>query len=422
MSIIPILKLKNHKVLLTNIFSLGTIQLVNYILPLLTVPYLVRILKPDYYGLIAFSTATITYFIMLTDYGFNLSATRQISIHRKNLKKVNEIFSATIFIQAALLLLSFILLSGLIFTFEIFSKNWELYYISFGMVIGHFLFPAWLFQGLEKMKYITIINVITKTTLTLLVFIVVKQQKDYLLIPVLTSLSFIISGIFSLVIAKYYFHISFFWPKKIVVLSQLKKGWFIFSSNLSVSLFTTSTTFILGIFTDNQSVGLFAAADKIITAIKGLNAPISQSIYPVISKKIVENKREGISFILKFGKIIIFSNLLFSILLFILAKPICTYILGDGYQESIHLLRIMAFLPLIIVTSNLCAIQGLYNLGKAYLVSKYLIIIGISHLVLIFLLIPQFGVYGAATSGVITEIFGTLFSIYYFKKEIKYAL
>ena len=422
MSIIPILKLKNHKVLLTNIFSLGTIQLVNYILPLLTVPYLVRILKPDYYGLIAFSTATITYFIMLTDYGFNLSATRQISIHRKNLKKVNEIFSATIFIQAALLLVSFILLSALIFTFEIFSKNWELYYISFGMVIGHFLFPAWLFQGLEKMKYITIINVITKTTLTLLVFIVVKQQKDYLLIPVLTSLSFIISGIFSLVIAKYYFHISFFWPKKIAVLSQLKKGWFIFSSNLSVSLFTTSTTFILGIFTDNQSVGLFAAADKIITAIKGLNAPISQSIYPVISKKIVENKREGISFILKFGKIIIFSNLLFSILLFILAKPICTYILGDGYQESIHLLRIMAFLPLIIVTSNLCAIQGLYNLGKAYLVSKYLIIIGISHLVLIFLLIPQFGVYGAAISVVITEIFGTLFSIYYFKKEIKYAL
>jgi PST family polysaccharide transporter len=422
MSIIPVLKLKNHKVLLTNIFSLGTIQLVNYILPLLTVPYLVRILQPDYYGLIAFSTATITYFIMLTDYGFNLSATRQISIHRKNLKKVNEIFSATIFIQAALLLVSFILLSALIFTFEIFSKNWELYYISFGMVIGHFLFPAWLFQGLEKMKYITIINVITKTTLTLLVFIVVKQQKDYLLIPVLTSLSFIISGIFSLVIAKYYFHISFFWPKKIVVLSQLKKGWFIFSSNLSVSLFTTSTTFILGIFTDNQSVGLFAAADKIITAIKGLNAPISQSIYPVISKKIVENKREGISFILKFGKIIIFSNLLFSVLLFILAKPICTYILGEGYQESIHLLRIMAFLPLIIVTSNLCAIQGLYNLGKAYLVSKYLIIIGISHLVLIFLLIPQFGVYGAATSVVITEIFGTLFSIYYFKKEIKYAL
>jgi O-antigen/teichoic acid export membrane protein len=109
-------------------------------------------------------------------------------------------------------------------------------------------------------------------------------------------------------------------------------------------------------------------------------------------------------------------------LLFILAKPICTFILGDGYQESIHLLRIMAFLPLIIATSNLCAIQGLYNLGKAYLVSKYLIIIGISHLVLIFLLIPHFGVYGAATSVVITEIFGTLFSIYYFKKEIKHAL
>ena len=422
MSLIPVFKFKNHSVLLTNIFSLGTIQLVNYILPLLTVPYLVRILKPEYFGLIAFSTATITYFVMLTDYGFNLSATRQISIHRKNLKKINEIFNSTILIQGALLFVSFIILNTLILTFEIFSKNWELYYISFGMVVGHFLFPVWLFQGLEKMKYITVINVITKIALTLLVFIVVKKQEDYLLVPILTSLSFIISGIFSLIIAKYYFKISFFLPKKEMVLSQLKKGWYFFSSNLSVSLFTTSTTFILGIFTTNQSVGLFAAADKIITAIKGLNSPISQSIYPVVSKKLVENKREGISFILKSGKIIIFCNLIFSILLFILSEPICDYILGDDYQESIHLLRIMSFLPLIIVTSNICAVQGLYNLGKAYLVSKYLIIIGISHLVLIFLLIPQFGVYGAATSVVLTEIFGTLFSIYYFKKEIRSVL
>jgi PST family polysaccharide transporter len=422
MSLIPVFKFKNHSVLLTNIFSLGTIQLVNYILPLLTVPYLVRILKPEYFGLIAFSTATITYFVMLTDYGFNLSATRQISIHRKNLKKINEIFNSTILIQAALLFISFIILNTLILTFEIFSKNWELYYISFGMVVGHFLFPVWLFQGLEKMKYITIINVITKITLTLLVFIVVKKQEDYLLVPILTSSSFIVSGIFSLIIAKYYFKISFFLPKKEMVLSQLKKGWFFFSSNLSVSLFTTSTTFILGVFTTNQSVGLFAAADKIITAIKGLNSPISQSIYPIVSKKIVENKREGISFILKSGKIIIFFNLIFSILLFILSEPICDYILGDDYQESIHLLRIMSFLPLIIVTSNICAVQGLYNLGKAYLVSRYLIIIGISHLVLIFLLIPPFGVYGAATSVVITEIFGTLFSIYYFKKEIKLVI
>jgi len=422
MSLIPVFKFKNHSVLLTKIFSLGTIQLVNYILPLLTVPYLVRILKPEYFGLIAFSTATITYFVMLTDYGFNLSATRQISIHRKNLKKINEIFNSTILIQAALLFISFIILNTLILTFEIFSKNWELYYISFGMVVGHFLFPVWLFQGLEKMKYITIINVITKITLTLLVFIVVKKQEDYLLVPILTSSSFIVSGIFSLIIAKYYFKISFFLPKKEMVLSQLKKGWFFFSSNLSVSLFTTSTTFILGVFTTNQSVGLFAAADKIITAIKGLNSPISQSIYPIVSKKIVENKREGISFILKSGKIIIFFNLIFSILLFILSEPICDYILGDDYQESIHLLRIMSFLPLIIVTSNICAVQGLYNLGKAYLVSRYLIIIGISHLVLIFLLIPPFGVYGAATSVVITEIFGTLFSIYYFKKEIKLVI
>jgi len=418
MSLLSMFKYNDHKVFLTNIFSLGTIQLVNYVLPLLTVPYLVRILKPDYFGLIAFATATISYFIMLTDYGFNLSATRQISIHRGNLKKVNEIFNATIFIQAVLLLISFFIFSAIVFTFEKFSRNWELYYISFGMVVGHFLFPVWLFQGLEKMKYITIINVTTKITFTLLIFLVVKQQKDYLLVQVLTSLSFILSGIFSLLIAKFFFNISLFLPKKTIVLTQLKEGWFIFSSNLSISLFTTSTTFILGIFTNNASVGFYAAADKIINAIKGLNNPISQSIYPIVSKKIVENKIEGIALILKFAKIIISSNFLISILLFLFAKPIGDFILGVDYQISIDLLKIMAFLPLIIAISNLCAVQGLYNLGKAYLVSKYLIIISVSHLILMFLLIPHFGLYGAATGVVITEIFGTLFSIYYFKKEI----
>jgi polysaccharide transporter, PST family len=414
-----IFKHKDHKVLLTNIFSLGTIQLVNYVLPLLTVPYLVRILKPDYFGLIAFSTATISYFIMLTDYGFNLSATRQISIHRKNINKVNEIFNSTIFIQAGLLLVSFALLCILIFSFDRFFKNWELYMISFGMVIGHFLFPVWLFQGMEKMKYITIINVSTKIIFTLLIFIVIREQKDYLFVQVLTSTSFILSGIFSLIVAKKIFNISFFFPNKTIVKSQLKEGWYIFSSNLSISLFTTSTTFILGIFTNNTSVGFYAAADKIIHAIKGLNSPLSQSIYPIVSKKIVENKKEGVSFIFKVGKIIISTNLLISILLLIFAKPICNLILGPDYHASIDLLRIMAFLPIIIATSNLCAVQGLYNLGKASLVSRYLTIIGVTHLLLISILIPQFGLYGAAIGVVITEIFGTLFSIYYFQKEIK---
>ncbi|MCH7401638.1 flippase [Belliella kenyensis] len=413
------LKHEDHRRLLTNIFSLGTIQIVNYVLPLLTVPYLVRILEPDYFGLLAFATATITYFALITDYGFNLSATRQVSIHRDDFDKVNEIFSATMIIKFFLMFFSFLILCILVFFIDKFKNHWDLYMITFGMVVGQFLFPIWLFQGKEKMKYITFINVSTKVLFTLSIFALVKEQDDYLLVQGLTSAGFIISGIFSMILVKLKFRVFFYLPSWDILKKHFKDGWYIFTSTLAISLFTTSTTFILGLFTNNTLVGYYAAAEKIVQAVKGLNGPVSQSIYPLISKKIHTNLRTGVSFIYKIGKVIVMFSFLISMILFIFAEPISDLLLGDQYKPSIVLLRIMSFLPLIISISNLCAVQGLYNMGKADLVSKYLSLIGIAHVLLICLLIPFFGIIGAAIGVVITEILGTIFSIYYFKRELR---
>ena len=99
------LKKEDNKVLLSNFLSLSVLQIANFLLPLLAVPYLIRILEIELFGLLAFATAMIMYFVTLSDYGFNLTATREISIHRQSKDKVTEIFSAVMTIKFLLMIL-----------------------------------------------------------------------------------------------------------------------------------------------------------------------------------------------------------------------------------------------------------------------------------------------------------------------------
>ncbi len=178
-----LVKLKNtisnseHKILFTNAFSLLILQFANYILPLITIPYVVRVIGPDKFGLISFAQAFIGYFQILTDYGFNLSATREISVHRENKKMVQEIFSSVILIKFMLFLLSFLILSIFLIFIPRFRNDWSVYIFTFGMVLGNVLFPVWFFQGMEKMRYITILHMIAKIIFTIKTYQKTKQKE-----------------------------------------------------------------------------------------------------------------------------------------------------------------------------------------------------------------------------------------------------
>jgi PST family polysaccharide transporter len=374
------------------------------------------VLGPEKFGLIAFTQAFIQYFNILTDYGFNLSATREIAIYKENKDKVSEILSSVMFIKICLLLLSFVIMSIVVFSFEKFRQDWLIYYLTFGMVVGQVLFPIWFFQGMEKMKYITFLNILAKLVFTVAIFIFIHKASDYIYVPLINSLGSIVVGVLALWMVSKYFDVRFIKPTIQSIKYHLKEGWHIFVSTVAISLYTISNTFILGLFTDNKTVGYYVAAEKIIKTVQGLLSPISQAVFPYISKFSNESKERSIEVVKKLVKVIGILTFFLSVILFIFAESIVNMLLGNQYQESIVVLRILSFLPFIIALSNIYAVQGLISLGSSKVIPKIVFSGASLNIFALPVLTYFYKDVGTAISCVLTEIFITFLSFKYFRR------
>ena len=216
------------KKLLSNFLHLFSLQGLTFILPLLTAPYLFRVLGAEKFGLVAFSLVIMAFLRIVVEYGFHLTATRDIALQQENNHALNMIFSQTVISKFVLLLLSFLILSILILFIDIFYTNWILFYTSFLFVVGHALFPIWFFQGIEEMKYISYLNIISKLFFAISIFIFIKSPSDYLLYPFLNGISVILIGLYSFYIIFKKYKIQFIWQPLYKIQNTLKSGWNVF--------------------------------------------------------------------------------------------------------------------------------------------------------------------------------------------------
>lgn len=407
---------KINKRLIENIISLFTIKGLEYILAFITFPYLVRVLQVENFGAVVFVQGIIQYFVLFTDYGFNLLGPKEIAQH-DSIKERGKIFASIFCAKLILLLISTIVfICMLIGAKYINDIDIILYSVVYLMVIGNVIFPIWFFQGIQQMRYITIVNIIGRFLSVACIFYFVKAPSDYILAGLFQAIVPLIAGICSWIILWKKYREVFILPKIKNVKQVFIDAWEIFTSTIAINLYTASNIVFLGLLTNNTIVGYFSGAQKIIQNINQLISPVIQAIYPYVSKTASNSKNDALKFLRKIVLILGGGNFIGSILIFIFAEWIVDILLGAGYEQSVLLLRILAFLPFIISLSNIFGIQTMLVFGMKKQFNKVLLSAAIVNTVIVLPMIYFYQAIGVSVSMTITETFVTL-SMYYILRK-----
>ncbi|MDD5120345.1 MAG: flippase [Candidatus Omnitrophica bacterium] len=394
---------KERKIVFGNFISLTSLQSINYILPLVVLPYLIRIIGMEKFGLIAFAQSLVQYFLIVTDYGFSLSATRTISLIGEHKQKTNELFSSVMTVKLIFSSISFLILCGLIFFIPKFKADWLVYILSFGSVIGSTLFPVWFFQGKEKMNYIAVVNVISGLVYAVCIFIFINSPEDFLLVPFLNSLFSVTSGILGLYIAFRKFRLEFIFQKYDSIKRELKTGWDIFISILSINAYTTTRIFAVGLLTNNVITGYYSLAEKIANYIQTFPLDsFTRAVFPRISNVFLKNKQRATAIMYRIQDGITLGFVISLPIAYLIAPWIIKLACGTAYQEVVLTLRLL-LAAVFFVGANNFKVQFLLVCGKQDLYAKIHIGAALIGLPLIFLLIYHFSYMGAALATILTE-------------------
>jgi PST family polysaccharide transporter len=267
-----------------NFTAIALLQGSNYLLHFLSFPYLFRVLGDSRFGQVAFGYATIQYLVMLTDFGFSLSGTKYISQHQNEKAAVNRFLNSAMTGRLFLCLCNLLLLLLLITFVGKFRSDPLFYLLYFGIVLGNWMFPIWFFQGIEKMKYITIINLAAKSLSLLPMFFFIRQPEQYIYVPVCYSTGYLVAGAASLYFIYHKFRMRCFLTTWRELWLAMKDSATYFLSRVSLSLYSTTNTFVLGLVAGDALTGCYAAAEKLYQAYGTLVDPFTKVLFPYMSR------------------------------------------------------------------------------------------------------------------------------------------
>ena len=372
--------LSKERILAKNTLMLYIMQISTYVFPLLSFPYLTRVLGADKYGIVVLANSVMAYFTLLIEFGFILSGTNSCSKADGDKSKLGNITFGIIEAKFFLLLLGAIILAFICIFVDKF-KTQKLFFILSYIGVGLTIFiPDYLFRGIEQMSIITYRVVLSKAIYTVFIFACIRKDSDYLLIPVATIAANIIAVLLTWIeiLRKKIIEV------KLVRLHEsfeyLKDSSTFFLSRVASSFYTTLNTLLLGLKFPSIALAQYGVANTLTSTCRSMMNPIADSIYPYMVKQ--KNYRLVKKIVLILEPIICIG----CFILWFIAGPVIRIVCGEGYDNAVPILR--AMLPLIIITlpTYMFGFPVLGALGKIKWANISVVIGAIFHVVIILLL------------------------------------
>ncbi|WP_410514285.1 flippase [Paenibacillus sp. BR2-3] len=397
-----------------NNFIYNTLNKVfNILFPLITFPYVARILTVDGIGKIDFSMSVIQYFILLSQVGIPIYGIRECAKYRDDKEKLAKTVQEILVVNLIMILVSYILFMVSILSIDKFQDYKSLLILMSFLILTTNIGFEWFYQAIEEYRYITIINIFVKIVTLILVFTMIRTDSDYFIYSLITVLSISLGHIYN-----------FFYINKHIKLFKIHKNYnlkrhmkpimFLFFMSLSVSIYVNLDSIMLGFMSGDESVGLYVAANKMIKVVLALVTSLGMVLLPRMSYYIENNKINEINLLTR--KSIDFTLMVsipatFGIIM--LSKAIIMLFAGEDFLEAIITIRILSPIIVFIAISNLVGIQILVSHGREKITLISTIVGAMVNFSLNIILIPKFHQNGAALGSLIAEVSVTLIQLFF---------
>jgi polysaccharide transporter, PST family len=399
-------KMQLHRGFLQNVIALYGVQACTYALPLLTLPYLARVLGPSGWGVVVFAQAIGIVITCVVEYGFDISASRETSIHRDDPGRLSELISGVL---GAKSLLALVCIAGAIvsrrFTHDI-APSPVLFWSSVIWGVCQGINMLWFFQGLERMKLASALEIAGKVLATLSIFALVHKPADGWKVMAAQCVGCVVAHGITVVLA--YREVGFCWPNLRSVRASLRLGGSMFLFRAVQGLSGSVNRLVLGAVAPVALLGVYAGAERITRVFQQAMWPVNQALYPKLAKQARHNPGDAMKTV-RFSLVFLAGlGLVFGLVIYLGAPFLVHIILGRAFEDSIPVLRVFAlWIPLTalatLITFQLLLPHQLDNQFNIVNFTSALVGIGVA-----VLLAPGFGAVGIAWSTVIAQAFTVL--------------